>query len=70
MASNGNLCVVVPLFPEILTDDMGLGSGQFRVSFTDTTPIAYIVDVGMKAYKPTLLNAKFVNENLEILGDL
>jgi hypothetical protein len=63
--NTGELGIIVPLYP-ILKAEMIYG-----VEFTQTgeRPLAYIVDAGQKGLLP-ILDAEFVNERVEVLGEL
>ena len=65
--NNGAICVGIPLFTEIEKADF-LGLKGYRVSLTDSRPLAYAVDIGLPNF--TFMNAEFFEKQMIPLGDL
>jgi len=63
---NGNCAVAVPLF-RLVEDDAVDRINQYIVVFNMSKPIAYAVDVGEQV---TLMNAEFLQDKVEWVGDL
>jgi hypothetical protein len=63
---NGNCAVAVPLF-RICDDDTLDEVEGYVITFNSLKPIAYAVDVGEQV---TLMNAEFLQDKVEWVGDL
>lgn len=67
---NGNICVAIPLFQRDYTELDFEMPGQYSMVLVDSLerPIAYALDIGDE--NCVVWSAKFVEEQLEFLGDL
>lgn len=64
---NGALCVGVPLYRRHDMTDNNFG---YKIYFSaeEEKPVAYAIDFGAETLQ--LMNAEWIEENLEFLGDL
>ena len=65
--NNGQLAIAIPLF-RCVQDEVLDRVDNFIISFT-TKPVAYAIDCGEEV-GIQLMNADFVEKNLEFLGEL
>ena len=63
----GELCIAIPLFRRSYGEDLGK-IASFSISLGNEKPLMYVMDLGQENMQA--LNARFVEENLEFLGDL
>lgn len=64
---NGQLAIAVPLFRVHHQEELGKLQA-YTLLLTSEKPVAYAID--MDEFGIHLMNAKFVETNLEFLGDL
>ena len=67
MATNGQLVVAIPLYRYLHEEPLAKMEG-YSIALTMSKPIAYVIDCGELGNQ--LFNSKFVEKNLEFLGDL
>ena len=65
--TNGECAIAIPLF-RLIQDDALDKIENYVIAFNDTKPFAYCIDCGEHGIQ--LMNADFVENNLEFLGDL
>lgn len=63
---NGNCAVAVPLF-RLVENDVADRIEGYVIAFNESKPLAYAVDMGEQV---TLMNAEFLQDKVEWLGDL
>ncbi len=64
--TNAHLAIAVPLFRHHHGESLGSLEG-YQISLTGSKPIAYAVDIDDSI---ELMNAEFLEKNVEFLGDL
>lgn len=64
--TNGNCAVAVPLF-RLIEDDALSKIDNYIIAFNDSKPVAFAVDMGDSVQ---LMNAEFLKDKVEWLGDL
>lgn len=64
--NNGQLAIAIPLFRRV-EDDVLEKVDNFVIAFS-SKPVAYAIDMGEHGIQ--LMNAEFVEKNLEFLGEL
>lgn len=69
MAHNGQIAIAVPLFRMHHSEELTGLDGGYSLQLSNNKPIAYAIDCG-PAVGITLMNANFVEKNLEFLGEL
>lgn len=67
--NNGQLVVAIPLFRIRHTEELAKLEGC-SLLLTNEKPLAYVIDGGEEMGQPQVMNAKFIEEQLEFLGDL
>lgn len=65
--TNGFLAIAIPLYRLQHEESLGKMEG-YSLQLTNGKPLAYVVDVNQG--RPQILNAEWVEKNLEFLGDL
>lgn len=65
--NNGALCIAIPLYRQHHQETLGKMEG-YVISLTKDKPIMYLIDIGEKSLQA--LDAKWIEKNLEFLGDL
>ncbi len=67
--NNGQLVVAIPLFRWHHHEHLVNLEG-YSISLTNSKPLAYVIDGGKEMGEPQVMSAKFIESQLEFLGDL